>query len=237
MSDLKDRNGLTETEYMASYRRGDWPLPSVTADQVLISPDGGSYDILLIRRGGHPCIGQWALPGGFVNEEEPPWKAAARELEEETSLSGLQSILLGVFGDPGRDIRGWTVTCAYCSLVDRRKLKPKAGDDAREARWFRLSWERPDGLLRIFLTGPEAGTGQQQGTAADARQQGPEANGKQQDGLHGGCVLTALLRPMTLENPLGQDTHYELLENQGLAFDHAKIIATAIPHLDRLPIS
>ncbi len=259
MSDLKDRNGLTETEYMASYRRGGWPLPSVTADQVLISPDGGSYDILLIRRGGHPCIGQWALPGGFVNEEEPPWKAAARELEEETSLSGLQSILLGVFGDPGRDIRGWTVTCAYCSLVDRRKLKPKAGDDAREARWFRLSWERQDGLLRIFLTGPEAGTGHPQGTGADAGQQGteasgkqqdgwngtrtgtgqqgPEASGKQQDGLHGGCVLTALLRPMTLENPLGQDTHYELLENQGLAFDHAKIIATVIPHLERLPIS
>ncbi len=237
MSDLKDRNGLTETEYMASYRRGDWPLPSVTADQVLISPDGGSYDILLIRRGGHPCIGQWALPGGFVNEEEPPWKAAARELEEETSLSGLQSILLGVFGDPGRDIRGWTVTCAYCSLVDRRKLKPKAGDDAREARWFRLSWERQDGLLRIYLADTEAGTRQQQGIGADAGQQGTEASGKQQDGLHGGCVLTALLRPMTLENPLGQDTHYELLENQGLAFDHAKIIATAIPHLERLPIS
>ncbi len=210
LTELRDKNGLTEAEYLASYRRGDWPLPSVTADQVLISQDGKEYDILLVRRGGHPCIGQWALPGGFVNEQEPPWKAAARELEEETSLSGLSSTLLGVFGDPYRDIRGWTVTCAYCTLVDRHKLRPKAGDDAQDARWFRLSWKRQDGLLQICL--------------ADTTEASSQWGG-----------LTALLRPMVLESPLGQDTYYELLENQGLAFDHAKIIATAIPRLERLP--
>ena len=216
MEDFRDANGLTEAEYLASYRRDGWPLPSVTADQVLISPDNGSYDILLVRRGGHPCIGQWALPGGFVNEQEPPWKAAARELEEETSLSGLSPILLGVFGDPERDVRGWTITCAYCTLTDRNKLTPMAGDDARDARWFRLSWKRQDGLLRIFLT--------------DARHNAsPEDSGNPS-----GLQLTALLRPLVLENPFGQDTHYELLENQGLAFDHAKIIATAIPRLEEI---
>ncbi len=165
-------------------------------------------------------MGQWALPGGFVNEQEPPWKAAARELEEETSLSGLPPILLGVFGDPNRDVRGWTITCAYCTLVSRQQLNPQAGDDAREACWFRLSWERQDGLLRICLTAsPESQACTPQGEAAS-----PESC----------CRLTALLRPLALENPIGRDTHYELLENDGLAFDHAKIIATAIPHLEKL---
>ena len=248
MTEQKDKNGLTEAEYLSSYRRDGWPLPSVTADQVLISPSGSGYEILLVRRGGHPCINQWALPGGFVNEQEPPWKAAARELEEETSLSGLPPILLGVFGDPNRDVRGWTITCAYCALVSRQQLNPQAGDDAREACWFRLSWERQDGLLRICLTAsPEsqAHTLQAQEAspkdpacatqAQDALQKDQACATQAQDAFPEGCIrLTALLRPLVLENPIGQDTHYELLENDGLAFDHAKIIATAIPHLERL---
>jgi len=39
--------------------------------------------ILLIRCGGHPYLGHWALPGGFVNPDERVGEAAKRELAEE----------------------------------------------------------------------------------------------------------------------------------------------------------
>ena len=202
MSELRDKNGMTEAEFLAAYRPGDWPHPSVTADQVLLSKEDGGYSVLLIRRGGHPCLGQWALPGGFVESQEPPWKAAARELQEETGLEDIPAVMLGVFGDPNRDPRGWTITCAYCALVDRRRLKPQAGDDAREARWFRLSWSRQGEELLLGLDGGEE-------------------------------QLTARLRGDTAENPLGRETRWILLENQGLAFDHAKVLATAADLLEQ----
>lgn len=65
--------------------------------------------ILLIKRSstnaeGRPNIegGKWAVPGGFVDENESADQAAERELEEETSLTGIPLIPFGVFDKPGR---------------------------------------------------------------------------------------------------------------------------------------
>ena len=202
MSQL-DKNGLTEEEFLKAYTPKAYPQPSVTADNVILSKDKQGYELLLIRRGGHPCLGMWALPGGFLNEEEPPYLAAERELQEETGLAQIPAVLLGVFGDTHRDPRCWTITCAYCALVDKSKLSPKAGDDAADAKWFRLSWSHQTGNLCLTLTG----------------------NGEQ---------LTALLRPVETVTPLGTDVRFEILEQEGLAFDHAKVIATAVARLEQL---
>lgn len=43
----------------------------------------------MIKRGDHPCIGQWALSGGFVNMDEDLEDAARRELKEETNIEGI----------------------------------------------------------------------------------------------------------------------------------------------------
>lgn len=132
----RDRNGLTETEYLAEYRKKRYPSPSLTADVVLLS---GGKDVLLIRRGGHPYLGYAALPGGFVNPGESAADAAIRELREETGVSGFSTgdlIEIGLFSDPGRDPRGWIVSDAFLLPVDRNAVKVSAGDDAADAAWI-----------------------------------------------------------------------------------------------------
>ena len=68
--ELRDKNGLTEAEFLAQYRPGDYPRPSVAADIAIFSPGEEGPQVLLIRRGGHPCLGQWALAGGVVERGE-----------------------------------------------------------------------------------------------------------------------------------------------------------------------
>jgi len=43
-------------------------------------------EVLLVERTNPPAVGSWSLPAGFLELEEPPAKAAARELTEETGL-------------------------------------------------------------------------------------------------------------------------------------------------------
>ena len=78
---LRDRDGLTEAEFLAAYRASDYPRPSVACDMAVFAvarEEADSYRqlpepelrLLLIQRGGHPCLGDWALPGGFVRDRK-----------------------------------------------------------------------------------------------------------------------------------------------------------------------
>ena len=111
----------------------------MTADVVAFTMRADDLAVLLIRRKGEPFKGCWALPGGFVNENESLERAAARELHEETGLTVSPSKLemLGAFGDPGRDPRGHTVTVAFVTFrATETSIHP--GDDAVEAEWHPL---------------------------------------------------------------------------------------------------
>lgn len=90
--------------------------------------------ILLVRRGGPPFRGRWALPGGFCETGETTEECGAREVAEETGVEVRIGRLLGVYSDPGRDPRGHTVSVLY----EARPIRGAArgGDDAAEARWF-----------------------------------------------------------------------------------------------------
>lgn len=113
-----------------------YPRPAVTVDAAVFSQGEMGWQILLIQRKNEPYQNHWALPGGFLDENEDPAHAAPRELEEETSLIGIELQPFGFWGRPGRDPRGHTVSLAYWGEITASDYQPKAADDAKSLAWF-----------------------------------------------------------------------------------------------------
>src|SRR5262249_45688691 len=115
----------------------DYPRPALTVDVAIVAREAPPR-VLLFRRKQDPFAGSWALPGGFVDENERRADAARRELEEETGVAKADLEQLYTAGDPGRDPRGWVVSVAFLAQVDSAALRPVANDDAEEVGWFPL---------------------------------------------------------------------------------------------------
>jgi 8-oxo-dGTP diphosphatase len=125
----------------------EWPRPAVTVDIALFTVAGALNDlrlqVLLIERDEPPWRGMWALPGGFVRENEDLDAAALRELHEETGIPQARLEQVEAVGTPGRDTRGHVITVVYVGLVpaERHQLAPRG--DARAARWFDVAGRTP----------------------------------------------------------------------------------------------
>lgn len=115
----------------------------VTVDIVIFTIDAGVLKVLLVKRKIPPFAGQFAIPGGFVHEDEDLDEAALRELKEETGVSDVYLEQLYSFGEPERDPRGRVVTVAYYALISADR-KIEAGSDAAEADWY--STDHPPSL-------------------------------------------------------------------------------------------
>lgn len=116
----------------------EFPRPALTVDCVVFGLDESDLKVLLIQRDLEPFIGRWALPGGFVRENETLEEAALRELQEETGLSKVYLEQLYTFGRPDRDPRERIVTVAYYALVRLLDHRVQAATDARNAAWFEV---------------------------------------------------------------------------------------------------
>ena len=114
----------------------DWPRPMVTVDAAVFSFADGKTRLLLIERKHDPYAGQWAIPGGFIEMDEELEDAVARELEEETGLTGIPLEQMHTFGTIGRDPRGRQVTVVFMGIAENGETDVCGGDDAAEARWF-----------------------------------------------------------------------------------------------------
>ncbi len=108
----------------------------VTVDIVIFTIKSEELHVLLVKRGIQPFKGQFALPGGFVHEEESLHEAALRELREETGVSDVYLEQLYSFGAPNRDPRARVITVAYYALIAADRSHLAAGTDTTEAHWW-----------------------------------------------------------------------------------------------------
>ena len=112
----------------------------ITTDALVFLPSGNSYQLLLIKRKNEPFKNQWAIPGGFVEDNETLEKAAIRELKEETDIDLKSMTKLDIFDAVDRDPRKRIVTVAFYKILDfDSEAKIKASSDAEEAKWFDIT--------------------------------------------------------------------------------------------------
>jgi 8-oxo-dGTP diphosphatase len=122
-----------------------WPRPMVTVDAAVFRFARGKAWLLLGERKKEPDKGQWAIPGGFIEMDEELEDAVARELKEETGLTGIPLKQLRAFGTVGRDPRGRQITVVFTGIAGKGQAAVRGGDDAAEAKWFPID-RLPDNL-------------------------------------------------------------------------------------------
>ena len=207
MNELRDKKGLTEAEFLAAYDPSKWERPSVTVDMFCYCRENRS--LLMVKRGGHPFIGKWALPGGFLEPDETAEQAVRRELAEETGVNADAIIQLRAFSDPHRDPRTRIVTVAYIAVLDRLP-DARAGDDAADAKWFALErnvTERTDDGRNVTERGMIT--------------------------LRGEETLEISFETVTQKGRLTSDPVMKVKQSERIAGDHGSIIAYAAARLQQ----
>ncbi|MBR6256410.1 MAG: NUDIX hydrolase [Lachnospiraceae bacterium] len=214
-----------EKAFLKQYDITAYDRPSLTADMavfaILTSPQQQEYrkdpekylGILLIRRGGYPYKDHYGLPGGFARKNEMIEETAYRELKEETSVDNAYLEPFGVFSRPGRDPRGWIISQGFLALVDAGNYHVRAGSDAWEAAWFRISMEQEELKKHVRKDSANITTLYRLKLEKDD------------------VRLSALVKETRDFSGHHEKTKYEILEDAGFAFDHAEIIVRALKAL------
>lgn len=129
-------DGEKERPFCKSCRRHYYynPVPACC----IVLPDADNR-LLFVRRAVEPCLGEWTLPGGFMEFDESGEACALRELAEETSLCGQHAGLLGTV-TTGTRAGGAVLVLGY--LVSSWRGEIRANSDVQDARFFHRE-ERP----------------------------------------------------------------------------------------------
>ena len=221
---IVNKQGLTEEQFLTAYDASKFERPSVTVDMLVFTVTDEEKEnyrklpkkvlrLLMIKRGDHPFIGQWALPGGFVNMNESLDEAALRELKEETNIDNIYMEQLYTWGDVDRDPRTRVISASYMSLVDSSTLDIKASDDADDAKWFTVSCK----MYQEQKTVTENGYVLQRWFKLTLSNDDDE--------------LYAIVKTeKTMEGKIASIKR-EIVQSHGIAFDHAKVIQYGIERL------
>ncbi|MEK5028650.1 NUDIX hydrolase [Paenibacillus sp. FSL M7-1046] len=221
---VTDRNGITEEQFLKTYDAGMYERPSVTVDMLIFTVmereqdnyrklSEKSLQLLLIQRGEHPYLGQWALPGGFVGVHESLDEAARRELFTETNIDNIYMEQLYTWGEVQRDPRMRVISCSYMALVDRTALNVQAGDDAADAAWFEVSHEILEASRR------ELEQGYEQDQFIKITLQSDKVT------LSGVVKITESVQGHVSK------IQREIVQSEGFAFDHLMMVQYAIERL------
>jgi 8-oxo-dGTP diphosphatase len=221
---LRDKQGHTEEEFLRSYDVSIYDRPSIAVDMLIFTivdvqkenyrklPEK-SIKLLLVKRGVHPYMGHWALPGGFVIMDESVDEAALRELKTETNIDDVYMEQLYTWGDVNRDPRTRVISCSYMALVDSKLLEVKAGDDADDARWFSVRYS----VLE------EKKTTLENDFAFEKVVKMTFSNDKD--------ILEATVKVMEKSSGKAATVVREVMVSNGIAFDHVKMIQYAVERL------
>lgn len=111
----------------------------LSTDCVVFGPYEESLQIVLIERNKPPFKSKWALPGGFLENEETLEETAMRELHEETGITDVYLQQVYTFSRPERDPRGRVITTAFYALLTPYSHPLRPGHDAGKVAWWKMS--------------------------------------------------------------------------------------------------
>lgn len=158
------RNNLDdERKFLESYKLDKYFRPSVSSDVAAFTIGSTNEEnyrkesearllLLLVKRGAHPFLNSWALPGGFLRSDENIEECAFREIVEETGIEPVSMKHVGVFSDCDRDPRGRIISNAFTSIISDGSMEAHSGNDANDAKWFEITFTEQSGLYYLNLT-------------------------------------------------------------------------------------
>lgn len=215
----KDEQGLTLEEYLEQYDTRQYETPSVTTD-ILVFQHPKTFTqvetglkLLMIKRRNHPGIGTWALPGGFAEMRENLVDSAKRELMEETNLKDIPLEQMYTWGDYQRDPRCRIITVSFLAFIEEGIKDIKAGDDAKDAAWFDVTYKKLGEEVKEKLE-----------TIYKIELKQEEKN------------IYLLAEVVCIKNKEGllKEKRFKVIKNNGIAFDHPAFIVQALLYIKHL---
>ncbi|MCI6886821.1 MAG: NUDIX hydrolase [Lachnospiraceae bacterium] len=210
----RNRAGLNLEEFLEGYNPKKYDCPSNTTDIIVVRSRekleywGQPLQVLMVKRSNHPSIGFWATPGGFVEMREDLDQGAARELEEETGVSGLPLQQLKTWGNYDRDPRWRVITTSFLALVEG-DIPVKAGDDAADAVWMDVQLHQE----------------------SDSSESDQEIWNLRLSNAERALRISADVKVSRSGHRLLPQERYELLKSDGIAVDHGCLIVQALLYL------
>lgn len=219
-----NEKGQSLESFLEEYDTNKYKNPSVTADMIVIQHPKEfttveqGLKLLMIKRKNHPCIGFWALPGGFVNIDEDIDCAARRELLEETGVCDVAIEQLCAWGESWRDPRARIITVAYLALIDDSR-EVQAGDDAADAAWFTINFKKMKEEERLT----------QRSTVCVVNTYELSLVNEEKN-----IYLNSTVEMSYNKYGIIKEYRYKVIDNKEIAFDHARFIVQALLYIQNL---